>query len=141
MAFRAGGRYVARVVRAADRGPDSPALAVPTFSADGAFLITGGLGGLGLLVARWLVERGVRHLALVSRHEPTDAARAALEECERAGAKALVCLADVTDGEALAVALAEVERSLPPVSGASSTRGDPRTTGCCAIKARIASHA
>ena len=103
---------------------DSPALAVPTFSADGAFLITGGLGGLGLLVARWLVERGVRHLALVSRHEPTDAARAALEECERAGAKVLVCLADVTDGEALAVALAEVERSLPPVCRDHPRRGD-----------------
>ncbi|MCC5648027.1 polyketide synthase dehydratase domain-containing protein, partial [Nostoc sp. CHAB 5824] len=33
-----------------------------TFRSDSSYLITGGWGGLGLLVAQWLVERGARHL-------------------------------------------------------------------------------
>ena len=33
----------------------------------GTCLITGGLGGLGLAVAQWLVERGARRIALLGR--------------------------------------------------------------------------
>jgi acyl transferase domain-containing protein/NAD(P)-dependent dehydrogenase (short-subunit alcohol dehydrogenase family)/acyl carrier protein len=39
-----------------------------SFDAGGSFLITGGTGGLGLVVAEWLVDRGARDLVLVSRH-------------------------------------------------------------------------
>ena len=35
---------------------------------DGAYLITGGLGGLGLKVAQWLAEQGAGHLVLIGRH-------------------------------------------------------------------------
>ena len=38
-----------------------------TVRPDGTYLITGGLGGIGLAVARWLVEQGARHLLLVGR--------------------------------------------------------------------------
>jgi NADPH:quinone reductase-like Zn-dependent oxidoreductase len=38
-----------------------------SFRAGGTYLITGGLGGFGLAVARWLVERGARHLILMGR--------------------------------------------------------------------------
>jgi hypothetical protein len=41
------------------------------FKADSTYLITGGLGALGLQVARWMVLRGARHLALTGRSEPT----------------------------------------------------------------------
>jgi len=33
---------------------------------DGTYLITGGLGALGLRVARWMVEQGARQLVLTS---------------------------------------------------------------------------
>ena len=36
---------------------------------DGTYLVTGGLGGLGLKVARWLADRGAKHLVLVGRSE------------------------------------------------------------------------
>ena len=36
----------------------------------GSYLITGGLGGLGLKVAEWLVKQGAKHLVLVSRRIP-----------------------------------------------------------------------
>jgi acyl carrier protein len=37
------------------------------FRTDGSYLISGGLGDLGLLVARWMVERGARRLILLGR--------------------------------------------------------------------------
>eukprot|EP01105_Mastigella_eilhardi_P003765 TRINITY_DN1490_c0_g1_i2.p1 TRINITY_DN1490_c0_g1~~TRINITY_DN1490_c0_g1_i2.p1 ORF type:complete len:3304 (-),score=649.04 TRINITY_DN1490_c0_g1_i2:2421-12332(-) len=37
-------------------------------------LVTGGLGGLGLEVADWLVSRGARHVLLVSRSAPSEEA-------------------------------------------------------------------
>ncbi|OKK03457.1 hypothetical protein AMK26_18340 [Streptomyces sp. CB03234] len=52
---------------------------VPVVRPDASYLVTGGLGGLGLLVARWLAERGAAAVVLTSRGAPTPAARTALE--------------------------------------------------------------
>ena len=63
IALRGNARYAPRL-RAVDAlGPTDPAV----FRADASYLITGGLGGLGLAVARWMVERGARRLILVGR--------------------------------------------------------------------------
>ncbi|MFE5393149.1 SDR family NAD(P)-dependent oxidoreductase [Streptomyces sp. NPDC056568] len=51
---------------------------VPVVRADASYLVTGGLGGLGLLVARWLAERGAGAAVLTSRGAPTAATLAAL---------------------------------------------------------------
>ena len=53
--------------------------AVRTPSGEGTYLIAGGLGGLGLLVADWLVERQVRNLVLVSRSGPNEAVQIKLK--------------------------------------------------------------
>jgi natural product biosynthesis luciferase-like monooxygenase protein len=63
VAWRAGIRYVRRLVRTQLPPSREPFRA----SGDGTYLIAGGLGGLGLAVARWLVERGARHLLLLGR--------------------------------------------------------------------------
>jgi NAD(P)-dependent dehydrogenase (short-subunit alcohol dehydrogenase family)/acyl carrier protein len=39
----------------------------PEFRADASYLVTGGTGGLGLTVARWLARRGAKHLVLAAR--------------------------------------------------------------------------
>jgi acyl transferase domain-containing protein len=64
VAFRGGQRYVSRLVRR----PPNP-VSVSEFAArpDSTYIIAGGLGGIGLAMARWLVERGARHLLLLSR--------------------------------------------------------------------------
>ncbi|MDC0707022.1 type I polyketide synthase [Stigmatella sp. ncwal1] len=62
IAYRGAKRHVARLVRS-DVTAESPV----TWRDDGAYLITGGLGALGLQVARWLVSKGARHLILASR--------------------------------------------------------------------------
>ncbi|WP_424102087.1 SDR family NAD(P)-dependent oxidoreductase [Moorena producens] len=86
-------------------------------SEDGTYLITGGLGGLGLLVARWLTERGARNLALVGRSGASDAVQTQLKELERSGAKVVVYRADVSEVESIAQVLSQIEQSLPPLRG------------------------
>jgi NADPH:quinone reductase-like Zn-dependent oxidoreductase/NAD(P)-dependent dehydrogenase (short-subunit alcohol dehydrogenase family)/acyl carrier protein len=84
---------------------------------DAAYLITGGLGGLGLSVARWMVERGARHLALVGRSDPPTAARAAIRAMEEAGAEVHALQADVARPEDVADLLARIEARMPPLRG------------------------
>jgi acyl transferase domain-containing protein/acyl carrier protein len=64
LAFRDGQRYVARLVRQRPSPAQAPSVRWRT---DASYLISGGLGDLGLLVARWMVEQGARRLILLGR--------------------------------------------------------------------------
>jgi malonyl CoA-acyl carrier protein transacylase len=88
-----------------------------TVRGDGSYLITGGLGGLGLLVARWLVERGAKNLVLVGRNEPSSQVKSQLRELESQGAVVVVANADVADREQMALVLREIETSNSPLRG------------------------
>ncbi|HUB57494.1 MAG TPA: type I polyketide synthase [Mycobacterium sp.] len=76
IAWRADGRYVERLSRATlDAGQHEAVI-----RADGSYIVTGGLGGLGTVVTRWLVERGAGRIVLNGRREPSDDQRNALAE-------------------------------------------------------------
>src|SRR5262245_14157547 len=62
VAFQRGKVFVPRLVRSGKL--ESAPLAL---RADAAYLITGGLKGIGFEVARWLVRKGARHLFLAGR--------------------------------------------------------------------------
>jgi myxalamid-type polyketide synthase MxaB len=66
---------------------------------DGAYLITGGLGGLGLKTAEHLVQLGARHLVLAGRSPPSAPAQEAIDRLGSAGASVQVVLADVANSE------------------------------------------
>jgi acyl transferase domain-containing protein/acyl carrier protein len=89
-----------------------------TLRADGTYLVTGGLGGLGLAVARWLVDRGARHLVLTGRSgASTPGAEAVTSALREAGVTVVVAKADVTRESEVAAVLADVRRSMPPLRG------------------------
>jgi NAD(P)-dependent dehydrogenase (short-subunit alcohol dehydrogenase family) len=97
--------------------PLEPAPAAwPGLDPDGTYLLTGGLGGIGLQVARRLVERGVRRLALLARSAHGPAAEAAVADLRAAGATVELLQADVTSREAL-------DRALGRARGGSGLRG------------------
>jgi acyl transferase domain-containing protein/acyl carrier protein len=89
-----------------------------TFRADGTYLITGGLGGLGLVVAQWMVQQGARHLVLMGRSgTASTAAAAAVESLQQAGAEVMVAPADVAQEQQVARVLTDIRHSMPPLRG------------------------
>ena len=91
--------------------------------ADATYLITGGHGGLGLAVARWLVDRGARHLVLLSRNGISGAGAEIISELEGKGATIATIQADVSNESDLARALAEIRTSMPPLRGVIHAAG------------------
>jgi phthiocerol/phenolphthiocerol synthesis type-I polyketide synthase D len=76
--WREGSRCVERLSRATlgERQHD------PIVRRDGSYIVTGGLGGLGLVVARWLVDSGAGRVVLNGRTGPSDGQRGDLAELE-----------------------------------------------------------
>ena len=68
---------------------------------DAAYLITGGLGSLGLQIAQWLVEKGVKNLLLIGRSKPSQSAQQKINQLEQQGIKVNVVQVDITDYDAL----------------------------------------
>ncbi|MEM7530913.1 MAG: SDR family NAD(P)-dependent oxidoreductase, partial [Chloroflexota bacterium] len=91
LAFYGDNRYVARLERTTVE-PDAPAL-----SSDGSYLVTGGLGGLGLKVAEFLVAQGARHLVLVGRSGATAAAQSTIDQLQDQGAQVTVVQGNISE--------------------------------------------
>ncbi|MFJ5483609.1 polyketide synthase [Pectobacterium actinidiae] len=87
----------------------APTLTSDSLPDNGWHIVTGGLGGLGRLSARWLASRGARRIALLVRDEHPDAADFAADLWRRHGCtvRSLVC--DVADPAALGAALDELQ--------------------------------
>jgi non-ribosomal peptide synthase protein (TIGR01720 family) len=109
----------------------------------GVYLITGGLGGMGLAFAHQLASRFQAKLALVARtdlppredrarwlelHGEEDAVSRrlrALERLEQEGAEVLFCRADVADVEQLRGAVAQVRQRFGALHGVIHAAGVP----------------
>jgi short-subunit dehydrogenase/acyl carrier protein len=86
----------------------------------GTYLITGGLGGLGLEVTKWLAQSGARHLVLLGRRERTALPPKAIEAVnalERTGAQVVIVQADVAREDQVAAVLQQIDRTMPPLCG------------------------
>ncbi|MFW5665084.1 MAG: thioester reductase domain-containing protein, partial [Coleofasciculus sp.] len=112
LAFRDEQRYVARLVQ--KPLPESHSV---TFKSDATYLITGGLGALGLKVAQWMVEQGAKQLVLTGRRGASSEAQEAITQIEKAGVKVLVAQADVCSQEDMLRVLEQVKVSMPPLGG------------------------
>ena len=89
-----------------------------TIRGEGSYLVTGGLGGLGREVARWLVEKGAKHLALAGRHGATGVeAQQLVKELTDAGIEVLISATDVSEENAVRTMLEEIRAKMPPLKG------------------------
>jgi SAM-dependent methyltransferase/NAD(P)-dependent dehydrogenase (short-subunit alcohol dehydrogenase family) len=119
IAIRNGMRYVPRL----RRSPPPPCAFQP-LARDKTYLITGGLGGVGLGLARWMAQRGARRLFLVGRTALPDRATwdkipsdsvagariTAIREIESFGAEVSLGIVDLFDQQ-------QVETMFASVSG------------------------
>lgn len=123
-AFRAmqQARHVGKLVIALNAEPQDRLTVVASGAGlirpDATYLVTGGLGGVGLATAEWLVAQGARSLALISRRgDATAEAQAGLARMRAAGAAPRAFAADVSDAAALEAVLREVRATMPPLRG------------------------
>ena len=84
---------------------------------DRSYLVTGGLGGIGLAVAEWLTDLGAGTIVLNGRRPPDEDAREAIRALEERGATIRVELADVSDAAAVDEMLTRMDGELPPLAG------------------------
>jgi acyl transferase domain-containing protein/NADPH:quinone reductase-like Zn-dependent oxidoreductase/NAD(P)-dependent dehydrogenase (short-subunit alcohol dehydrogenase family)/acyl carrier protein len=106
------------VVRPPDNSPAMPATQPFRPNAKGTHVITGAFGGFGLETAKWLVEKGARHLVMIGRSGPVSAeAQTVLREFAAKGIKILACSCDVTDRPALEELFGSIRSAMPPIAG------------------------
>ena len=88
------------------------------FDCNASYIISGGLGGLGRSMARWMVSRGARNLILLSRSGPkNDVAQALIKELETQGAKIMTPCCDISDKNTLSRVLKDCSNWMPPIKG------------------------
>ena len=111
LALRGADRYGLRLVGRPAEEPNRSAEL--TLRADRTYLVTGGVGPLGFVVARWLVDRGAGHVVLLSRRPPAGDRAAAVEALRGSGAQITVAQADVADQAALERVFSAIPAALP----------------------------
>ncbi|MFE1744072.1 SDR family NAD(P)-dependent oxidoreductase [Coleofasciculus sp. H7-2] len=113
--YMAGAKHIGKIV-----------ISMPEITADsqqisirenGTYLITGGLGALGIQVARWMVEQGAKHLVLTGRRDATDTVQAAIYQLKETGTNVKIVKADVANASEIARVLEEIQTSGEPLRG------------------------
>jgi acyl transferase domain-containing protein/thioesterase domain-containing protein len=135
-ALRPLGRFVQHIEPSPVPAPTDP---IPV-RADGVYLVSGGLGGIGLACARWLAQQARVGLALLSRtglpprdewdgyaaanaDDPLTRTLRAVAEIEAAGARVAIVRADVGDPDDVRRAVAEARAALGPIRGVIHAAG------------------
>ncbi len=95
----------------------TPPLAGGRLRRDATYLVTGGLGGIGVAVAGWLADHGAGTIVLNGRRDPDALAEEAIRTLHERGTSVHVEVADVTDAAAMDRMMADIDRKLPPLAG------------------------
>ncbi len=144
VAWRRGRRWVRgfRAVRLAQ--PRDEALATLPVRDGGVYLITGGLGGVGLALADWMARQARVNLVLLTRSALPMGAHASPEErrrlaavahLESLGATVRVVVVDVTDAARVADVINAIEREHESITGVIHAAG-MLADGLVAMKSR-----
>lgn len=125
IALRDEAVYVPRLVRRTDQ----PSVSTLNLRGDATYLVTGGVGAIGLEIAAHLAANGARHLVLTSRRPPSDTTQQRIDALsEQHGCEIRVIAADVADAHDVARLLTAVQAELPPLAGIVHAAGEIGTT-------------
>lgn len=126
VALRSSRRYVARLTRydGVEAAENSAGVkAFTAFEAEATYLITGGLGALGCVVASWMAEQGARHLVLMGRSDASASAQVTLDALRAVGTEVMVARGDVARADDVAAVLESISASMPPLRGVVHAAG------------------
>jgi len=91
---------------------------------DASYLVTGGLGALGLRVALWLADAGARHIVLAGRQSPKSEAREIIAQLTLRGVTVVTVAADVATEQGVAAMIAAAPTPLAGVIHAAGILED-----------------
>jgi NAD(P)-dependent dehydrogenase (short-subunit alcohol dehydrogenase family)/acyl carrier protein len=94
-----------------------------TIRKEGTYIVTGGLSGLGPVVARWLAERGAGRLVLLGRRGVTAESTPLLNELRAGGVDVIAEALDVTDAAGMRALFERLRKSGPPIRGVLHSAG------------------
>ncbi len=90
----------------------------PNLDANSSYLISGGLGGLGRSMVRWLTQHNAKNLILVSRSgAEKKPAQAVVDELRAKGINIAVYACDVSNRVQLEAVLKDAGKKMPPIRG------------------------
>ncbi|MFT6841713.1 MAG: acyl transferase domain-containing protein/NADPH:quinone reductase-like Zn-dependent oxidoreductase [Psychroserpens sp.] len=85
---------------------------------DAGYIITGGLSGFGLSTLHWLVQKGARHIIVMSRSGSVSPdAQKVLTEAESLGCQILNEKVDISDHKALTLKFQSLNAKFPEIKG------------------------
>ena len=93
------GKLILDIPKAGRSSVVLPPAQVQSFRPDGAYIITGGLGGLGLFFAEKMASAGCGRIVLTARSQPNPRARQAIERLRKAGADIVVECGNIAEPE------------------------------------------
>lgn len=122
MRFMQSGKHIGKLV--IECNPDDvvrvvqPPRPAAKFAHDATYVVSGGFGGLGLEIIRWMVERGARNLIVPSRRGPADeASKGLVADLHSNGVRIVTPSCDITDKKALEEVISSTISTMPPVRG------------------------
>ena len=115
--------HIGKIVVAPPRQPaEAPARTPLVVREDRSYLVAGGVGGFGFEAARWLAERGARHIVVASRSGKVDETVAAtIKSLAQAGTEIRVMACDLTEKSAVDRLIKTIGAELPPLAGVLHT--------------------
>lgn len=130
VAYRGKKRFVEELARCTEEEPEEPL----ALQEGGLYVITGGTGGIGLELARYLSSKSKVKLGLLSRsglppreawadirqsgaETGTGRKIELLEEIERSGSQVMICPCDISDGQQLEHCMMQLREAYGPVKG------------------------
>ncbi|CDO87836.1 polyketide synthase [Mycobacterium triplex] len=99
-ALMASGRHTGKIAVTIPSTGSIDAIAAtpqPLVRKDGGYIIVGGMGGLGFVVARWLATQGAGLVVLNGRSAPGDDVTAAIAEMSAAGTRVEIVTGDIAE--------------------------------------------
>jgi myxalamid-type polyketide synthase MxaB len=108
------GKHQGKIIITEDRCERSSSPSHTTFT--GTYMITGGMGAIGLEVARWLITKGVTNLVLLGRNDIKPEFKDKLEKLQEKTQVNLI-KADIANTNQLSQVLTQIELELPPLKG------------------------
>ncbi|KAK7976515.1 glycoside hydrolase [Apiospora arundinis] len=90
----------------------------PMYTKDATYVIVGGTGGIGQSITKQMIERGARHIVLLSRSaKVSDDIKTLMDFGEPLGASVHVKACDAGDKSSVKAVLDEIRNTLPPIRG------------------------